>query len=89
MSLSVDDNVAKSFNILATSLSVLHNNFDSPSKIIFRSAYFSKIVFSCMNHINFLTPFIWQTCNISSIIIAELRKYCMFVYMNGVVMFKN
>jgi len=34
--LSVDDNAAKSFNILATSSSGLHNYFDDPS-IIFRS----------------------------------------------------
>jgi len=35
-SLSVDDNAVKSFNVLATSLSVLHNYFDGPNKIIFR-----------------------------------------------------
>jgi len=35
--LSIDDNAVKSFNILAISLSVLHNYFDSSSKIIFRS----------------------------------------------------
>jgi len=35
--LSVDDNAAKSFNILATSLSTLHNYFDGPNKITFRS----------------------------------------------------
>jgi len=29
--------MAKSFNILATSLSVLHNYFDSLNKIIFKS----------------------------------------------------
>jgi len=34
---SVDDNVAKSFNILATNLNILHNYFDSLNKIIFRS----------------------------------------------------
>jgi len=32
----VDDNVAKSFNILATSLNVPHNYFDDSNKIIFR-----------------------------------------------------
>jgi len=35
--LSVDDDAAKSFNILATSLSVVHNYFDGPNNIIFRS----------------------------------------------------
>jgi len=29
-------NAANNFNILATSLNVLHNYFDSPNKIIFR-----------------------------------------------------
>jgi len=32
-------NAAKSFNILATGLSILHNYFDDPIKIIFRSAF--------------------------------------------------
>jgi len=32
-------NTAKSFDILATNLSVLHNYFDSPNKIIFRSIW--------------------------------------------------
>jgi len=31
------NNNAKSFNILAISLSVLHNYFDGPNNIIFRS----------------------------------------------------
>jgi len=31
-----DDNVAKSFNILTTSLNVLHNYFENSNKIIFR-----------------------------------------------------
>jgi len=35
--LSVDDNDAKNFNILATSLNVLHNYFNDPNEIIFRS----------------------------------------------------
>jgi len=35
----------KSFNILATNLSVLYNYFDGPNKIIL-DLYFSKIVFS-------------------------------------------
>jgi len=34
--LNIDDNAAKNFNILATSLNVLHNYFDGPNKIIFR-----------------------------------------------------
>jgi len=34
--LGVDDNAAKSFNILATNLSVLFNYFDSLNNIIFR-----------------------------------------------------
>jgi len=34
--LNVDDNIAKNFNILTTSLSVLHNYF--LNKIIFRSS---------------------------------------------------
>jgi len=34
-----DENAAKSFDILATSLNVLYNYFDNPNKIIF-----SKIV---------------------------------------------
>jgi len=34
--LSVDDNAAKSFNILTISLNVLHNYFDRPNKIISR-----------------------------------------------------
>jgi len=48
--LKVDDNAAKSFNILAISLKVLHNCFDDSNKIIFRSVstwifkYFDKIV---------------------------------------------
>jgi len=33
----VMNNAAKTFDILATSLSVLHNYFDSPNKIIFES----------------------------------------------------
>jgi len=36
--LNVDDKVAKSFDILAIRLDVLHNYFDGPTKIIFRSA---------------------------------------------------
>jgi len=35
--LSVDNNAAKNFNILVTSLNVLHNYFDDLNKIIFRS----------------------------------------------------
>jgi len=35
--LSIDDNAAKSFNILAISLSVLHNYFNGPNKIILKS----------------------------------------------------
>jgi len=35
--LSIDDNAAKSFNILAINWNVLHNYFDDPCKIIFRS----------------------------------------------------
>jgi len=35
--LNVDDDAAKNYNILATSLNVLHNYFDGPNKIIFRS----------------------------------------------------
>jgi len=31
--LSVDDNVTNSFNILATSLIILHNYFDGPTKL--------------------------------------------------------
>jgi len=34
---NVDNSAAKNFNILATSLNVLLNYFDSLSKIIFRS----------------------------------------------------
>jgi len=34
---------AKNFDILATSLSILHNYFDSPTKIIFKSA--SSLIF--------------------------------------------
>jgi len=50
--LSIDDNGVKSFNVLATSLSVLHNYFDGPNKIIFKSVfsffrYFSKKIFPC------------------------------------------
>jgi len=37
--LNVDDNSAKNFNTLATSLSVLHNYFNGLNKIIFRSQY--------------------------------------------------
>jgi len=52
--LSVDDNAAKSFNIL-TSLNVLHNYFHCPNKIIFgyvylaKFLYFSKTVLSMQN----------------------------------------
>jgi len=35
--LNVDDNAAKSFNILAIKLNILHNYFDGPNKIVFRS----------------------------------------------------
>jgi len=35
--LKVDDKTAKRFNILATNLNVLHNYFEDPNKIIFRS----------------------------------------------------
>jgi len=42
---------AKDFGVLATSLNVLHNYFDSPNKIIFRSAKFldtsAKSFFPC------------------------------------------
>jgi len=34
---NIFDNVVKNFNILVTSLNVLHNYFDGPKKIIFRS----------------------------------------------------
>jgi len=34
---NVDDSAAKSFDIQATNLNVLHNYFDSLNKIIFRS----------------------------------------------------
>jgi len=34
---NVDDSAAKNFNILATSLNVLHNYFESLSKIICKS----------------------------------------------------
>jgi len=34
--LNVDDKAAKSFNIVAINLNVLHNYFDDPNKIIFR-----------------------------------------------------
>jgi len=37
--LNVDDNAAKDFNTLATSLNVLLNYFDGPNKIIFRSIF--------------------------------------------------
>jgi len=33
------NNAAKNFNILATSLSVLHNYFDSSTKLIFWSVF--------------------------------------------------
>jgi len=36
-SLNVDNNAAKNFKILATSLNVIHNYFDGSNKIIFRS----------------------------------------------------
>jgi len=46
--LSVDDNAAKNFNILAISWSVLYYSFDDPNKIIFRSVsifrYFNKTI---------------------------------------------
>jgi len=34
--LNVDDNAAKSFNIIAIRLNDLHNYFDGPNRIIFR-----------------------------------------------------
>jgi len=37
--LSIDDNVAKSFNILATNLDVLYNYFDGSNQINFRSVF--------------------------------------------------
>jgi len=37
-------NAAKSFNIFATSLSVLHNYFNSSNKIIFKSKYLAKFL---------------------------------------------
>jgi len=37
--LNVDEKNAKSFNILTTGLNVLHNYFDGPNKIIFRSIF--------------------------------------------------
>jgi len=37
--LSIDHIVAKNFSILAISLSVLHNSFDGPNKIIFRFVF--------------------------------------------------
>jgi len=39
-SLSVDNNAAKSFNIRATSLNVLHDYFDDPNKFIFSVSSF-------------------------------------------------
>jgi len=56
--LSVDDNAEKSFNILAISLSTLHNYFDGPNKIIFRSVSskfsdtLAKLFFPCNIKIN-------------------------------------
>jgi len=50
--LSVYDNTAKSFNILATSLNILYNYFDGSNKIIFRYLakflYFNNSFFSCV-----------------------------------------
>jgi len=43
--LSINDNVVKLFNILAISLSVLHNYFDGPNKIIFTSVYTAKFLY--------------------------------------------
>jgi len=36
---NITNNTAKSFDILATSLSVLLSYFDSPNKIIFKSVF--------------------------------------------------
>jgi len=33
--LNIDDNAAKNFNILATSLSVLYNYFDGSTKLLY------------------------------------------------------
>jgi len=54
---------AKSFNILATSLSVLHNYFDSSNKIVFRSVIkflntSEKSFFPCIIFIEFLLKYI-------------------------------
>jgi len=35
--LNIDDIAVKNFNILETSLNILHNYFDGPNKIIFKS----------------------------------------------------
>jgi len=35
--LSVEDSIDKNFNILETSLNILHNYFDDPNNIIFKS----------------------------------------------------
>jgi len=37
--LNIDSKAAESFNILTTNLSVLHNYFDGPNKIIFKSVF--------------------------------------------------
>jgi len=42
-SLSIDDNTAKSFNILATSWNVLYN-FDSPQTKLFSNLYLAKFL---------------------------------------------
>jgi len=42
--LSVDDNAAKSFNILVTNWNILYNYFVEPNKIIFKSTNLSNLV---------------------------------------------
>ena len=37
-------NIAKSFDILETSLSILHNYFENPTKLIFRSNIAAKLL---------------------------------------------
>jgi len=47
--LNVDGKTAKSFNILITNLSVLHNYFDGPNKIIFKSVFQQNLFFIFLN----------------------------------------
>jgi len=76
--LKIMSNAVKNFGILATSLSVLHNYFDSLTKLLF-SPYSAKILdllakpfFSCLNYC--FSVIFWEENHIYKNTLKELSK---------------